>query len=65
MLEYDPEKRISAKQALQHPWIRSSKSGDRNLYIMDEFSLMNKFCAMSNFKQHIATYIIHNLTTAE
>ncbi len=34
MLQYDPEKRISARQALLSPWILSAtKEGDNNLYI--------------------------------
>lgn len=37
MLEYEPEKRISARQALLSPWIMSAtKEGDQNLYISNE-----------------------------
>jgi len=29
MLEYDPVKRISAGDALQHPWIKTHASGEK------------------------------------
>jgi calcium-dependent protein kinase len=33
MLEYDPVKRISARQALKHPWIACRRNSETNLYI--------------------------------
>jgi calcium-dependent protein kinase len=65
MLEYDHEKRISARQALSHPWILSHKTNDSNLYFSNEFESIKNFCIMNKFKKHITTYIAHNLVTAE
>mmetsp|Transcript_45245 Transcript_45245/g.113412 ORF Transcript_45245/g.113412 Transcript_45245/m.113412 type:complete len:478 (-) Transcript_45245:89-1522(-) len=35
MLKYQPSKRISAREALEHPWMRGEGVGDRQLHIKD------------------------------
>lgn len=65
MLEYNPEKRISARQALSHPWILLQKAQGANLYLSAELASIKQFCNLNKFKENITTYISHNLTTAE
>ena len=51
MLDYDPKTRISARQALSHPWfsVNSSKIS-QNLMLVNELSSIKKFCQMNKFK---------------
>jgi hypothetical protein len=52
MLEPDPEKRITARQALSHPWCLAPKKehATKNLYLSNELSHIKEFCAMNKFK---------------
>lgn len=66
MLESDPDKRITARQALTHPWcLTTKKEQSKNLYMANELSQIKQFCAMNKFKESIMAFVTHNLSTAE
>ncbi|CAN1749221.1 Calcium-dependent protein kinase 30 [Linum perenne] len=65
MLEPDPSKRLTARQVLDHPWIRDAKKapnvplGDIVRTRLKQFSVMNKF------KKKALRVIAEHLTTVE
>lgn len=62
MLTYDPSARISAKQALNHSWIKLEHQLTNNkLYIGNELQSIKTFCQMNQFQNAIMVYISHNL----
>eukprot|EP01017_Pseudomicrothorax_dubius_P022951 TRINITY_DN2469_c0_g1_i4.p1 TRINITY_DN2469_c0_g1~~TRINITY_DN2469_c0_g1_i4.p1 ORF type:complete len:346 (+),score=96.27 TRINITY_DN2469_c0_g1_i4:154-1191(+) len=68
MLEYDPRKRLSARDALEHPWFVNS-AGARNGYSKDvlKSSLANlkSFRAEQKLQQAAVTFIASHLISKE
>ena len=66
MLEYNPEKRITAKKALNHHWFQlEKKENEKNIYLKNEMNSMKQFCKLSRFQNNIVTFISHNLLTSK
>jgi calcium-dependent protein kinase len=63
MLEKDPEKRISAGEALNHPWLNIWKSETNNLFeekvLSDIQDNIRNFSAIEKFQQAALAYIVH------
>lgn len=66
MLVIDPEKRISAKEALSHPWIKEENvKGGEKLLEGKNFTALKKFCEMNQFQTAIMAYIAHNFIDSQ
>jgi hypothetical protein len=66
MLTYDPMLRITAKEALGHPWIRQgSELGQKRLHVGSEFESIRNFCKMNQFQSAIMVFISHNFMENE
>lgn len=66
MLTYDPLKRITAKEALGHPWIKQGHElGSRRLLAGNEFESIRNFCHMNQFQSAIMVFISHNFMENE
>ena len=65
LLEYDPAKRLSAKQALDHPWIRKFTDKDPMDFVTLRKCLLNlrAFTSHSKLQQACLTFIATQLTT--
>mmetsp|Transcript_12861 Transcript_12861/g.12960 ORF Transcript_12861/g.12960 Transcript_12861/m.12960 type:complete len:134 (+) Transcript_12861:197-598(+) len=66
MLEKNPDIRISAKAALEHPWIKSRSTNqvpDRAAAI-DVLSRLSKFNAKSQIQKSILNFISYHTTSA-
>ena len=64
LLKYDPEKRPSAKQALQHKWI-NEYSLDLEIDKMNLYECYNnilKYNMNKRFEQIVLSFMVHNLT---
>ncbi|WVZ86714.1 hypothetical protein U9M48_033457 [Paspalum notatum var. saurae] len=64
MLNRDPQKRITAAQALQHPWLRVGGAPDRPIDSA-VLSRMKQFKAMNKLKQLALKIIAENLSPEE
>ena len=66
MLNYDPEKRISAQEALTHPWIVTNYS-KTNQGKINELSLkqLQSFRAKNQLQQAVLAYIANHLQSQE
>lgn len=66
MIQYDPKARITARDALRHPWImHHSEEGDEELYLENELGSIKHFCEMNQFQSAIMVYISHNFLQNE
>lgn len=70
LLEVNPEKRLSAKEALQHPWFK--KYNAKRLYSNISNEKMNEYLQRllsykisSKFQQIVLAFIVHNLPSNE
>ena len=67
MLTYDPEKRLSAKEALQHPWFKKEQQEsqvDKDVH-NDAMCQLHKFNATQKLQQATMTMMVQNLITKE
>jgi len=64
ILVYDPEKRLSANDALAHPWIASSTSEDRSIDI-DVLDSFRAYAHASHFKRAILSMMAWSLSGEE
>ena len=69
LLEYDPEKRISAEEAVSHKWIQkynetSSENGDK-LRNKIELSNLRNFAARHKFQQATLAFLVHQVTSTD
>ena len=67
MLTYDPEKRLSAKEALQHPWFKKEQQEsqvDKEAH-NDAMCQLHKFNATQKLQQATMTMMVQNLITKE
>lgn len=58
MLTVDPAERITAEQALQHPWVMSGDDELAESQLGDSLQRMRVFNARRKFKSAIATIIM-------
>ena len=68
LLTYDPEKRITAEQAWNHPWIskytKSTQKFDNNQYNIP-FENIKYFTSRKKFQQATIAFIVHQASTSE
>ena len=68
LLIMDPHKRISAQEALQHPWFKENKSRDLYNRIKDESTLRKLIRNLKNYKrvsiiqETALAYLVHNFS---
>lgn len=60
LLETDPKKRISAREALQHPWILSADEALEAIDLNDNHIIFKKFNAKSKLRQAVITVLACN-----
>ena len=72
LLQYDPKKRISAEEALEHPWFKTAefKKKDKVNKIPHELakqliSNMTKYKSNNMLKCAVVAYLVHHLTNTE
>ena len=71
MLEYDPQKRLSAQECLEHPWIVSLLGDNSNLTSTQMDLLPNvleniyNFNAKEKLQQATIAYIVHSLYSSQ
>ena len=72
LLQYDPKKRISAEQALEHPWFKSAefKKKDKVNTIPLELAKelihnMTKYRSDNMLKCAVIAYLVHHITNTE
>jgi calcium-dependent protein kinase len=67
MLEFDPKKRFSAEQALEHNWFKANNSNKKNTDPINIKALTNmkKFHAERKLQQASLTYIVSHLMSKE
>ena len=72
LLQYDPKKRISAEEALEHPWFKTAefKKKDKVNIIPHELakqliSNMTKYKSNNMLKCAVVAYLVHHLTNTE
>lgn len=63
MLTFDQTERISAKQALGHPWFEESKG--EGVPLNSSLGNLSAFMFSGRFQQLVSFYIANNLTTSE
>ena len=72
LLQYDPKKRISAEEALEHPWFKTAefKKKDKINTIPHELAMqlitnMTKYKSNNMLKCAAIAYLVHHLTNTE
>ena len=72
LLQYDPKKRISAEQALEHPWFKTAefKNRDKVNIIAPELAKeliqnMTEYRSDNMLKCAVIAYLIHHITNTE
>ena len=67
MLEYNPDKRLSAKQAILDPWFQNALKKDRDSIVISSSALANlkKLNYKSKLQQIIYYFIVNHMTTKE
>ena len=72
LLQYEPKKRISAEQALEHPWFKSAefKKKDKVNMISPELAKelihnMTKYRSDNMLKCAVIAYLVHHITNTE
>ena len=73
LIEIDPYKRLSAKEALQHPWfeIKKMKAVDKMVNTIDPNKAQNMINNLKNYKSDnmlrcaVIAYLVHNNTQIE
>ena len=72
LLQYDPKKRISAEEALEHPWFKTAefKKKDKINTIPHELAMqlitnMTKYKSNNMLKCAVIAYLVHHLTNTE
>ena len=72
LLQYDPKKRISADQAIEHPWFKSAefKKKDKVNIIPPELARqliqnMTKYRSDNMLKCAVIAYLVHHITNTE
>ena len=72
LLQYDPEKRLNAEQALEHPWFKTAefKKKDKVNSISPELAKelienMTKYRSDNVLKSAVIAYLIHHITNTE
>lgn len=67
MLEKNPAKRITAKEALKHPWIsnRLQQSSADERQLTDTVSNLGSFRQLSNFQESIMNFVTTYLITED
>jgi len=72
LLQYEPKKRISAEEALEHPWFKTAefKKKDKVNIIPHELakqliSNMTKYKSNNMLKCAVVAYLVHHLTNTE
>ncbi|KAF5747197.1 putative calcium-dependent protein kinase [Tripterygium wilfordii] len=65
MLTQDPKKRITAAQALEHPWLKEGGEASDKLIDSAVLSRMKQFRAMNKFKKLALKVIAENLSEDE
>lgn len=64
LLLFDPEKRFSAQQALNHDWIKLNGKQEVGADVVDEvLGNLKKFSAQHKLQQASLTYMVSQLTT--
>ena len=72
LLQYDPQKRLNAEQALEHPWFKTAefKKKDKVNSISPELAKelienMTKYRSDNVLKSAVIAYLIHHITNTE
>ena len=72
LLQYDPKKRLSAEEALEHPWFKTAefKKTDKVNTIAPELARelihnMTKYRSDNVLKSAVIAYLIHHITNTE
>ena len=65
MLEYEPAKRISAMETLQHPWFGHYDEMENKLVAKSALDNMKKFKRNKKFEMATIAFIINQLTSKE
>ena len=72
LLQYDPEKRLNAEQALEHPWFKTAefKKKDKVNSISPQLAKelienMTKYRSDNVLKSAVIAYLIHHITNTE
>ena len=69
MLTYDPEKRISAIEALRHPWftkyLKPRSSFENEKSVSKPFENLRKISAKEKLQQATIAFLVHHVSTSE
>lgn len=68
LLVHDPKKRFSAKQILQHKWLKdqlSSKSKENQYLLMEAINHARKFRNPSKFKNEVMNVFVNQLNESD
>lgn len=71
MLTYNPDERITAKEALKHPWFQKFTRGSLPLKKKKDFDVhglfdkLRKFSAKEKLQQAVIAFLVHHVGTSE